>query len=198
LFLGKITAKNQLIFTSNVITLSTMIRTFLKRNFGMDFSRRFAMIYGLIGAGTLLWCIAFIASPRLIETGGLHSLIAVGLRYFYSFVCHQNPERSFHVLGHSLAVCARCTGIYFGALTGVIVFPFIAEKLNAQSPWEKWLLLAVGVNALEFILSSLNLISSLILRAGAGALLGFWIASCALFAIYTHTQTRLNWRARHE
>ena len=32
-----------------------------------------------------------------------------------SFLCHQIPERSFHVDGHQLPVCARCLGIYAGA-----------------------------------------------------------------------------------
>ncbi len=32
----------------------------------------------------------------------------------YSTACHQWDDRSFHILGHKLAVCARCTFIYFG------------------------------------------------------------------------------------
>jgi hypothetical protein len=30
-------------------------------------------------------------------------------------ICHQRPERSFHLLGTQLPVCARCMGIYVGA-----------------------------------------------------------------------------------
>jgi uncharacterized membrane protein len=33
-------------------------------------------------------------------------------------VCHQRPERSFHIHGRQLAVCARCTGLYVSALAG--------------------------------------------------------------------------------
>ena len=37
-----------------------------------------------------------------------------------SFVCHQIPERSFHLSGVQLPVCARCTGLYLGAAVGMI------------------------------------------------------------------------------
>jgi uncharacterized membrane protein len=32
--------------------------------------------------------------------------------------CHQIPERSLHIDGHQLPLCARCTGIYIGMLSG--------------------------------------------------------------------------------
>lgn len=37
---------------------------------------------------------------------------------FFSPVCHQDPARSFWVLGTPVAVCARCLGIYLGAAVG--------------------------------------------------------------------------------
>lgn len=33
-------------------------------------------------------------------------------------VCHQLPERTFHVAAAPMAVCARCLGLYLGAVGG--------------------------------------------------------------------------------
>ncbi len=37
-----------------------------------------------------------------------------------SLVCHQRPERSFHLAGAQLPVCARCTGLYVSGALGVV------------------------------------------------------------------------------
>lgn len=36
-------------------------------------------------------------------------------------VCHQLPERSFHLAGEQLPLCARCSGTFLGALAGFIL-----------------------------------------------------------------------------
>ncbi len=38
-----------------------------------------------------------------------------------SFICHQLPARSFHLWSAQWPVCARCTGIYFGAAVAAIL-----------------------------------------------------------------------------
>jgi uncharacterized membrane protein len=38
-----------------------------------------------------------------------------------SLICHQRPERSFHLLGAQMPVCARCAGIYAGAAVAAAV-----------------------------------------------------------------------------
>ena len=49
--------------------------------------------------------------------------------YLFSFfvyltgrlLCHQLPERSFFLWGSQMPVCARCSGIYFGAAVAAII-----------------------------------------------------------------------------
>lgn len=36
-------------------------------------------------------------------------------------VCHQLPERSFHIAGEQLPLCARCSGTFVGALLGFVM-----------------------------------------------------------------------------
>jgi uncharacterized membrane protein len=58
------------------------------------------------------WVVLLIATPVLPGQAGA---VVYGIG---SFVCHQIPERSFHLAGFQLPVCARCLGIYLGAPIG--------------------------------------------------------------------------------
>jgi len=48
-------------------------------------------------------------------------------------VCHRIDERSFHVDGRQLPLCARCSGMYLGAVLG-LVFLSITYRRNAGTP----------------------------------------------------------------
>jgi uncharacterized membrane protein len=47
-----------------------------------------------------------------------------------SVICHQRPERSFFLDGHQFPVCARCTGLYLSAFTGL--FAWVAFKTASR------------------------------------------------------------------
>ena len=49
-------------------------------------------------------------------------------------LCHQIPERSLHIAGQQLPLCARCTGIYMGALTGFILMRIWGRQRAAAMP----------------------------------------------------------------
>ena len=78
-------------------------------------------------------CLAVVGAPLLREPV---------LYFLFSFVCHQQPERSLWLAGAPMAVCARCAGIYFGALLGLLL----------RVPGRRVLLLtALGLLALDGI-----------------------------------------------
>jgi uncharacterized membrane protein len=84
-------------------------------------SQTILKIYLVTVAGIAIWLGAIAAAPFFLSR-------AIPLAPFFyacfSLVCHQNPERSFFVFGHPLAVCARCLGVYAGFLAGTAAYPF--------------------------------------------------------------------------
>jgi uncharacterized membrane protein len=65
-----------------------------------------------------------------------------------SIVCHQIPERSFHMAGFQLPVCARCTALYAGAAIGVIVWA-VWRPAPFQSPrWARRAVIAAAAPTL--------------------------------------------------
>jgi len=67
----------------------------------------------------LLLTAAALSAPVLLNSG--YVLAGAGLRIFFAAACHQDPARSFSLFGLPLAVCARCLGIYGGAVTGFLL-----------------------------------------------------------------------------
>ena len=67
-----------------------------------------------------VWVFTIVAPPFLIKAG----ISASPIYTFFSYICHQIPERSFHILEHQFAVCSRCFGVYFGLLAGIATYPF--------------------------------------------------------------------------
>jgi len=86
------------------------------------------------------WLALIVAAPILpVPIAG--ALYAIG-----SFICHQRPERSFHLFAAQLPVCARCTGIYAGAALGASGAALSARlRAQATSSSARVLLLAGGV-----------------------------------------------------
>ena len=71
----------------------------------------------LVWAGALILG-AFISSRP--QVAPVAYFISAAIYQVGSLVCHQRPERSFHLWGAQLAVCARCAGIYLGAAVAAL------------------------------------------------------------------------------
>jgi uncharacterized membrane protein len=73
-------------------------------------------VYLLTCWGAAAWFAAVFLAPYLKTRCSPWQALVYAL---YAPVCHQVASRSFHLLGHPLAVCARCLGIYLGFLAGL-------------------------------------------------------------------------------
>jgi uncharacterized membrane protein len=74
---------------------------------------RRALVAASVAWALLLPAATFAAAQaRSADAWSAVVLVAYGIG---RVVCHQLPERSFHLWGHQMPVCARCTGIYAGA-----------------------------------------------------------------------------------
>ena len=97
-----------------------------------------------------------------------HTAVASALYYLFLPLCHERPDRSFAWMGHRLAVCNRCTGIYLGALLGILAFPFFVSLTNgvltpdarAKTPRRIFLFAALALVALDVGLDWLGLRSN--------------------------------------
>jgi uncharacterized membrane protein len=49
-------------------------------------------------------------------------------------ICHQIPDRSFQLDGQPLPLCARCTGIYLGALLGLVGMSLMKRYHSVELP----------------------------------------------------------------
>jgi hypothetical protein len=75
-------------------------------------------------AASVAWALLLLAAPFAASrphASPLASALILGVYGIGSLVCHQLPERSYHVWTAQMPVCARCAGIYFGAVLGVAV-----------------------------------------------------------------------------
>jgi uncharacterized membrane protein len=123
------------------------------------------------------WLALIVASPLAAAPVSLLAYAAGGV------LCHQIAERSMHIDGAQLAVCARCTGIYAGAAFVLLTLAVRSSGKAAASgrrglvdaiwPARLWLLAGVLPTGLTVLLEDTGLSSvSNLQRAAAGVCLG--------------------------
>jgi uncharacterized membrane protein len=116
---------------------------------------------------TVSWSAALAAAPGAgssSHAGG--RTFAAAVYVAGSFICHQRPERSFHIDNVQLPVCARCVGLYVGAAVGALGWAVIAglgRSVSARARW--WQLRVRAVLAMAAIPTLLSI---------ATAWLGVW------------------------
>lgn len=113
-------------------------------------SRKFPWKLVLIGAAIIL----FILWLSLTPEGLLGKADAVGYA-----VCHRIPERSFLIGDRQMPMCARCTGLFLGAMLGLI-FQLAQRRKGKMPPITAAILF--GIFALAWVLDGINSFTMLI------------------------------------
>jgi uncharacterized membrane protein len=79
-------------------------------------------------------------------------------------VCHRISERSFHIGSLQLPLCARCSGMYLGAVTGLVFQSILGWKRGKTPHWSIIALLVVflvafgidGVNSYLYLIKQIR------------------------------------------
>ena len=69
-------------------------------------------------------------------------------------VCHRIDTRSFHLGDHQMPLCARCSGMYLGAVLGLTYQAITSRRKAGVPPWR--VMVFLGIFVLAFILDGAN------------------------------------------
>ncbi|NIM00893.1 MAG: DUF2085 domain-containing protein [Acidobacteria bacterium] len=72
------------------------------------------------------------------------------VRLLYAPICHQKAERSLNLFGEVMAVCSRCSGLYFGATLAVLLALLMPRRL--WWPHKTWFFAALLPTAVDAML----------------------------------------------
>jgi len=140
-------------------------------------SRTQIKIYYAFLTGVAVWCGLIVLAPIVASRGYSFSS---GLIYFlFSRVCHQMASRSFFIFGHQLAVCSRCTGIYFGFFASTLFFFLLIKIRKVPDLSYRVLIFAVLALLVDFTAGFTVLGNTKLSRF----LTGFLTGSIALFFV---------------
>lgn len=140
-------------------------------------SRAAWIVWSVVASIALLLLLLVVAAP--VAAAQRHSQFASPIYKTFSYLCHQIPERSFHLAGHQFAVCSRCTGLYAGFAFATLALPLVRPLKRTDTPHVIWLLLSGVPLAIDFGLTYFEIWqNNHFTRVTTGALFG------AVAAIY--------------
>ena len=117
----------------------------------MSWPGRRVAILALLAA-TVGWGSLIVLTPHFGRADAGSARVAAAAAYLFgSTVCHQRPDRSFHIAGVRLPVCTRCTGLYLAAPFGLLL---AARRRRSETHREavRLLLMASAVPTLVTVL----------------------------------------------
>jgi uncharacterized membrane protein len=136
-------------------------------------------VWVIASAVVLLWLALILSAPLLISNG--FTAASASIYSFFSYICHQIPERSLDIAGHQLAVCSRCFGVYLGLVVGMLIYPFWRPIDETEPIPRFWLFLSLIPITIDWSLTIFGIWENThFSRFVTGAVLG---ATCATFIV---------------
>lgn len=135
-------------------------------------------VWAITALVVLAWVGLIIVAPLLAETD---SSFSSPIYHFFSYICHQMPDRSLHLIGHQMAVCSRCFGVYFGLLAGILVYPLWRAVDETEPIRRIWLFLSLVPITIDWSLTMFGIWENThVSRFLTGLILG---VACATFIV---------------
>ena len=140
--------------------------------------------------------VALIVGAPLLQSAG-HPEFAGRIYKAFSYLCHQIPERSFHLAGHQFAVCSRCTGLYAGFTMATLTYPLFRSLHSTNTPRIVWLFASALPLAIDFSLTYFGIWqNNHFTRFTTGALFGAVAAIFILPGVIELSATIGHWLGR--
>ncbi|MEP7271037.1 MAG: DUF2085 domain-containing protein [Acidobacteriota bacterium] len=146
-------------------------------------------VYAATLSSGLLMLALIVGAPLLSAHG--HPIVGAIVYQAFVPLCHQIPERSFHLGGLPLAVCARCAGVYGGFVLALLIYPLWRSLDNEQTPGRIWLLIALLPMAIDALAGAAGLVETTFFsRTATGALAGAAVAFYILPGLVSIVRSR--------
>jgi hypothetical protein len=139
-------------------------------------------------AASIVWALLLVAAPFAASrphASALSTALIAGVYGIGSLICHQLPERSYSLWHAQMPVCARCAGIYAGAVIGAVMSamprgrPWSAPGRSKLRPYDVRIALALAVAPTLVTLAyewTTGDMPSHAIRAAAGVPIGLVVA----------------------
>lgn len=133
-----------------------------------------------IGLAIVFIWVGLILLAPIAKLNGL-TAVSSPLYHFFSFICHQISDRSFHIEGEQFGVCSRCFGVYFGLVVGFVAYPLWRSVAEIEPLPKVWLFLSLIPITIDWSLTIFGIWENTHLsRLITGLILGF---ACATYII---------------
>jgi uncharacterized membrane protein len=159
--------------------MARSIENYIPQDIAKHFKAQAVRVWMIGLAVVVVWTALILFAPLSASYGA--ESVSRPIYTFFSYICHQRPERSFFVLEHQFGVCSRCFGVYFGLVLGFIIYP-LWRRIDEIDPLARfWLILSLVPIGIDWSLTAFGIWeNSHLSRFITGLILG---VACATFIV---------------